>query len=94
MIEKIKNYFYIGSICLTASGTLIGGMLYLARAEAQEIVQKELVKPLERLDKELKEQQRQLKGLELNVTKNNERLRAIDEKSDLILNFLQQGREK
>jgi hypothetical protein len=90
MLEKIKNYFYIASICLTAIGTITGGILYLSRAEAQEIVKRELVKPLEKLEQELKEQQRQLKGLELNVTKNKERLKAIDEKSDLILNFLQQ----
>ena len=60
MLEKIKNYFYIASICLTAIGTITGGILYLSRAEAQEIVKRELVKPLEKLEQELKEQQRQL----------------------------------
>jgi hypothetical protein len=92
MLEKIKNYFYIGSICLTAFGTITGGILYLSEVKAQEIVKKEMVKPMEKLDQELKEQKKQLNGLELNVTKNNERLKAIDEKTDLILNFLQQGR--
>lgn len=92
--DFIKAHWHVYVALLAFCGLIGSGVGYYARAEAQKLIQKELTKPIERLNDDVQRNKKKLNDLQLDVTKNQERLKSIDEKTDIILNFLQQERNR
>ena len=91
--DFIRNHWHVYVALVALCGLLGSGVGYYARAEAEKLVDKKLEFKFDKLQKNYNDQNKELNKLQNEVTKNSERLKGIDEKTDIILQFLQRGNQ-
>lgn len=92
--DFIKAHWHVYVAMVALCGLIGSGVGYYAKAEAGNLIKQELSKPIEKLEKQQEINRQKLNELQLDVTRNKEQLKSIDEKADIILQFLQQERNR
>lgn len=98
MLEKIadsiKQYWPVVTAITFILGMMLSGVRYYARAEASDLIDAALVKPLDKLNKRTDELDNKLFGLQRDVDKQNEKLGGLKEQLNIIIELMKKDQKK
>lgn len=94
LAEKIKHYWAATAAIVAMFGLMASGVKYYAHAETVRLINVEMVKPLEKLNKRADTLDQKLYGLQRDVDKQNEKLNGVKDQLNIIIELMKKDQKK
>lgn len=92
--DNIKHFWAAAAAVVAMLGIAMSGVSYYARAEATQMIDAALVKPLDKLNKRADDVDNKLFMLQQDSVKQNEKLKGVEKQLDIIIELMKKDRNK